>query len=115
MARTRDWQASDDIARTQLNLFHDLSDRISLTPDDRRRALDLTDGEWRAWHDFLVGGPMPVRPSLPDMLWRLGRVAFNLTLVGEAGRAGDTLVSSGNGGSPATFYRENPRTCRGGV
>jgi len=29
---------------------------------------------------------LPVRPSLPEMLWRLGHVAFNLTVVGETGR-----------------------------
>ncbi len=85
MARALDWPSGGDIARTQLGLFNDLSDRISLTPDDRRRALDLTDGDWRAWHDFLSDGPMPMRPPLPEMLWRLGRVAFNLTLVAEAG------------------------------
>jgi len=85
MARSLDWPASGDIARTQLGLFNDLSDRISLTPDDRRRALDLSDGDWRAWHKFLADGPMPARPPLPEMLWRLGRVAFNLSLVAEAG------------------------------
>jgi hypothetical protein len=86
MARVLDGPASGDIARTQLGLFHDLSDRISLTPDDRRRALDLTDGDWRAWLDFLAEGPMPEQPPLPEMLWRLGRVAFNLMLVAEAAR-----------------------------
>ena len=115
MTRTRDCQATDDTARSQLNLFHDLSDRISLTPDDRRRALDLTEGEWRAWHDFLADGPMPARPSLPVMLWRLGRVAFNLTLVAEARRPGDTPVSGGNGGSPTTPCREEARTLHSGV
>ena len=86
MARVFDGPASGDVARTQLELFHDLSDRISLTPDDRRRALNLTDSDWQAWHDFLADGPMPERPPLPEMLWRLGRVAFNLTLVAEAAR-----------------------------
>jgi hypothetical protein len=86
MARALECPAGGDIARTQLGLFHDLSDRISLTLDDRRRALDLTDGDWRAWHDFLGNGPMPDRPPLPEMLWRLGRVAFNLALVAEVAR-----------------------------
>jgi hypothetical protein len=83
MVPALDWQATDDIARSQLNLIHDLSDRINLTPDDRRRALDLTEREWRAWHAFLSSGPMPAQPPLPEMLRRLGHVAFNLTLVAE--------------------------------
>jgi hypothetical protein len=86
MVRPSALQATDTIARTQFGLFQDLSDRISLTPDDRRRALDLTDHDWRAWREFLKDGPLPVRPSLPEMLWRLGHVAFNLTVVGETGR-----------------------------
>ena len=83
MARISALQATGEIARNQLGLFHDLSDRISLTSDDRRRALNLSDRDWRAWHDFLADGPLPRQPSLPDMLWRLGHVAFNLTMVGE--------------------------------
>lgn len=83
MAPALDWQAPDDIARSQLDLFHDLSDRINLTPDDRRRALNLTERDWRAWQAFLSDGPMPSQPPLPQMLGRLGHVAFNLTLVAE--------------------------------
>jgi hypothetical protein len=71
----------------QLDLFHHLSDRISLTPDDRRRALDLTERDWHAWHAFLSDGPMPAQPPLPVMLWRLGHVAFNLVLVAEGPRS----------------------------
>jgi hypothetical protein len=83
MGQGLDSRSGGEIARAQFGLFHDLSDRISLSPDDRRRALDLTDGDWRAWHDFLADGPMPARPPLPEMLWRLGHVAFNLTLIAE--------------------------------
>jgi hypothetical protein len=83
MVPALDWQATDDIARSQLDLYHGLSDRIALTPDDRRRALNLTERDWRAWQAFLSGGPVPAQPPLPEMLRRLGQVAFNLTLVGE--------------------------------
>nr|WP_294526602.1 hypothetical protein [uncultured Rhodopila sp.] len=85
MVPALDWQASFEVARSQLDLFHDLSDRISLTPDDRRRALNLTERDWRAWHAFLSDGPMPKQPPLPEMLRRLGHVAFNLTVVAEGG------------------------------
>jgi hypothetical protein len=60
-----------------------LGEQISLTTDDRRRALNLTDREWAAWTAFLAGGPLPTEPSLPDMLQRLGKVAFNLSLLTE--------------------------------
>lgn len=83
MVPARNWLASDDIARSQLDLVHDLSDRINLTPDDRRRALNLTERDWRAWQAFLSDGPMPAQPPLPDMLQRLGHVAFNLTLMAQ--------------------------------
>jgi hypothetical protein len=83
MVPALDWQAASDIARSQLGMFHDLSDRINLTPDDRRRALNLTERDWRAWQAFLANGPVPIQPSLPEMVRRLGHVAFNLTLVGK--------------------------------
>jgi hypothetical protein len=78
-----DWQAGDDIARSQLDLFHGLSDRINLTPDDRRRALNLTERDWRAWQAFLADGPVPAQPPVAEMLRRLGHVTFNLALVAE--------------------------------
>jgi hypothetical protein len=83
MVPAPDWQPSNDVARSQLDFFHHLSDRIYLTPDDQRRALDLSERDWRAWHAFLFDGPMPAQPPLPEMLRRLGHVAFNLTLVAE--------------------------------
>ena len=83
MLQAADRQANDQIARAQLELFHDLSDRINLTPDKRRRALDLSDGDWRAWDDFLVDGPLPSWPLLPDMLRRLGHATFNLSIASD--------------------------------
>jgi hypothetical protein len=89
MVPALDWQATDDIARSQLDLFHHLGDRINLTPDDRRRALNLTERDWRAWQAFLSNGPIPAQPPLPEMLQRLGHVAFNLALM-EKGADGFT-------------------------
>jgi hypothetical protein len=84
MLQAADRQANDDIARTQLALFHDLSDGIDLPPEERRRALDLSDRDWRAWGDFLADGPLPSWPPLPDMLRRLGHVVFSLSIVTES-------------------------------
>ncbi len=83
MVPALDWQAAKEIARSQLDMFHDISERINLTPDDRRRALNLNERDWWAWQAFLSNGPVPAQPPLPEMVRRLGHVAFNLTLVGK--------------------------------
>ena len=79
MLRDLAWQATDTLARAQLEMFHTLGDEIALTPDDRRRALDLNEQTWSAWQDFLDDGPLPNQPPLPDMLRRLSETAFNLS------------------------------------
>jgi hypothetical protein len=78
------WDATDALTRAQLAMFHTLGDQISLTEDDRRRALDLNDRTWMAWMDFLSDGPLPAEPPLPEMLRRLGATTFNLSVVAEA-------------------------------
>jgi hypothetical protein len=80
MLRNLAWQATDNLTRAQLTMFHALGDQIRLTQDDRRRALDLDDRTWLAWSDFLADdGSLPVEPPLPEMLRRLGETAFNLS------------------------------------
>jgi hypothetical protein len=86
MLLARKWKTSNHVARQQFDVFHSLSDQVNLTPDDRRRALNLTDTDWHAWQAFLDDGPIPSRPPLPDILCRLGQVAFNLSLVAETAR-----------------------------
>ncbi|MEA2739012.1 MAG: hypothetical protein QOH05_2319 [Acetobacteraceae bacterium] len=81
MLRNLAWQATDTLTRAQLTMFHTLGDQISLTEDDRRRALNLDDRAWSAWTDFLSDGPLPAEPPLPEMLRRLGETAFNLSVV----------------------------------
>jgi hypothetical protein len=39
MLRERAWQATDDLTRAQLVMFHELGDQIHLSEEDRRRAL----------------------------------------------------------------------------
>ena len=71
----------------QLHLFHALADQISLTEDDRRRALDLDDPTWLAWIDFLTtGGSLPVEPPLQDMLCRVAQISFNIALIASQSR-----------------------------
>lgn len=84
MLRDLTWQSIDSLIRAQIAMFHALSDQISLTEDDRRRALNLDDRVWMAWTDFLSDGPLPAEPPLPEMLRRLSETAFNLSIVAEA-------------------------------
>jgi hypothetical protein len=73
------WQATDALARAQLAMFHGLGDQISLTGDDRRRALGLDTRTWAAWTDFLSEGPLPAEPPLPEMLRRLSETTYRLS------------------------------------
>lgn len=83
MLRNLAWQATDDLTRAQLAIFHALGEQIALTPDDRRRALNLDDQTWAAWQAFQEDGPLPGEPPLSDMLRRLSEAAFNLAVVAE--------------------------------
>lgn len=83
MLRNLAWQATDNLTRAQLALFQGLGDAISLTGDDRRRALGLDEHAWTAWTDFLSDGPLPAEPPLPEMLLRLGESAFQLSAAGD--------------------------------
>ncbi len=83
MLRDRPWQSTDDLTRAQLAMFHALGDQIQLSGEDRRRALDLDDRSWRAWVNFLADGPLPAEPAAQEMLRRLGKAAFNLTVAAE--------------------------------
>jgi hypothetical protein len=86
MLRNLAWEKIDELTRAQLAMFHALSDAIALSADDRRRVLDLDDRTWAAWAAFLSDGPLPAEPALPEMLLRLGKAAFCLSVVAE-GRA----------------------------
>lgn len=83
MRRNLTCQATNSLTRAQLAIFHMLGDEISLTEDDRRRALGLDDRTWTAWTDFLSDGPIPAEPPLPEMLRRLGETAFRLSVAAE--------------------------------
>jgi len=79
-------QGPQAITRGQFRLFNELGESIRLTSEDRRRVLALTEAEWAAWLAFSDNGPMPQRPSLSDMLQRLGCAKFRLSLAAEGHR-----------------------------
>lgn len=81
MLRNLAWQATDEVTRAQLAMLHALGDAISLTQDDRRRALNLDERTWAAWTDFMMDGPLPAVPALPDMLRRVAQTAFCLSVM----------------------------------
>ena len=83
MLRSLTEQAANTLIRTNLAMFHRLGDEIRLTEDDRRRALNLDDGTWTAWMNFLFHGPLPSHPPLPEMLLRLSEAAFHLSMVAD--------------------------------
>lgn len=83
MLRNLAWQATDQMTRAQLAMLHELGDDISLTQDDRRRALNLDERTWAAWEDFMRDGPLPAVPALPDMLQRVAQTAFRLSVVAK--------------------------------
>jgi hypothetical protein len=81
MLRNPAWQATDNLTRAQLELFQALADQMSLSQDDRRRALGLDDRTWSAWMDSLADGPLPAEPPLPLMLRCLAEAAFSLSVM----------------------------------
>ncbi len=83
MLRDRARQATDDLTRAQLLMFHALCDQVHLSEENRRRALNLDDHTWMGWVNFLADGPLPAEPAAQEMLRRLGRAAFDLMVAVE--------------------------------
>ena len=81
------WQATDTVARAQLAMFQALGEEVGLTPEDRRRVLDLDDRAWGDWMGFLAKGSLPAAPALPEMLCRLAMVSADLSMAAEGRRA----------------------------
>ncbi len=73
------WHGTDTVLRAELKMARALGEQLNMTGDNWCRALHLTDRQWLAWTDFLAEGPLPAQPSAPEMLRRLGEVAFNLS------------------------------------
>jgi hypothetical protein len=83
MLRNLSWETTDNLARSQFRIYHDLGDAARIAEEDRRRALLLDRQEWSAWADFMNEGPLPATPPLPDMLQRLGRASYQFAVLAE--------------------------------
>ncbi len=89
MLQSMTWLATDNLARSQFQLFSEIGEQMRLSDDDRRRALLLSEQEWAQWSDFCQDGPLPAQPQLPVMLRRLGSASHRLATLADraAGRA----------------------------
>ena len=90
MLQSLTWMATDNLARSQLQMFSEIGEQMQLSDDDQRRVLLLSDREWSAWMDFRHDeGPLPAQPRLPVMLRRLGSASHRLSVLAErrGGRA----------------------------
>jgi len=89
MLQSMTWFATDNLARSQFQLFSAIGEQMQLSDDDRRRVLLLSENEWTQWSDFCQDGPLPAQPQLPVMLRRLGSASHRLSTLADrtAGRA----------------------------
>ena len=83
MLQSMTWLATDNLARSQFQMFSELGEQVHLIEDDRRQALLLSEQEWSAWSDFCQDGPLPAQPQLPVMLRRLGSASHRLAVMAE--------------------------------
>lgn len=84
MLQSLTWCATDNLARSQFQVFSQLGEEMRLSDNDRRRALLLSEQEWSDWSDFLQDGPLPAQPQLPVMLRRLGSASHRLAVIAES-------------------------------
>jgi hypothetical protein len=89
MLQSMTWFATDNLARSQFQLFSEIGEQMQLSDDDRRRVLLLSENEWTQWSDFCQDGPLPAQPQLPVMLRRLGSASHRLATLADrtVGRA----------------------------
>ncbi len=80
MLRNLAWQATDELIRAQFCLFGDIADEFGLTEAERGQALGLIGPARGAWSDFISGGPLPVDPSVPEMLLRVGHATYAVSI-----------------------------------
>ena len=84
MLQSLTWCATDNLARSQFQVFSQLGEQMQLSDGDRRQALLLSEQEWSDWSDFLQDGPLPTQPQLPVMLRRLGSASYRLAVIAES-------------------------------
>jgi hypothetical protein len=83
MLQSITWIATDNLARSQFQMFSQLGDQMQLSEDDQRRVLLLSEQEWSNWTDFLQDGPLPAQPQLPVILQRLGSASHRLAVMAD--------------------------------
>ncbi len=83
MLRNLSWEKTDNLARSQFQIYRELGDAMGIGEDDRRQVLLLNPKEWSDWAEFLDDGPLPAEPPLPVMLQRLGRASYRLAVLAE--------------------------------
>ena len=83
MLQSMTWFATDNLARSQFQLFSEIGEQMQLSDDDRRRVLLLSENEWTQWSDFCQDGPLPAQPQLPVMLRRLGSASHRLATLAD--------------------------------
>ncbi|HVC59837.1 MAG TPA: hypothetical protein VND19_05670 [Acetobacteraceae bacterium] len=83
MLRNLSWETTDNLARSQFQIYRELGDAMGIGDEDRRRVLLLDQREWTDWAEFLNEGKLPAEPPLPLMLQRLGRASHCLALLAE--------------------------------
>jgi hypothetical protein len=83
MLQSLTWCATDNLTRSQFQMFSELGEHMQLSDDDRRRVLLLSEQEWADWADFMQDGPLPSQPNLPVMLRRLGSASHRLAVMAD--------------------------------
>jgi hypothetical protein len=83
MLQNVSWVATDNLTRSQFQVFSDLGEQMQLSQDDQRRVLLLSEKEWSDWSEFVQYGPLPVKPQLPVMLRRLGSASHRLAVLAD--------------------------------
>lgn len=83
MLQSMNWLATDNLTRSQFQMFNELGEQMQLSEADQRRTLLLSEREWSEWSDFCQDGPLPAQPQLPVMLRRLGRATHRLAVIAD--------------------------------
>ena len=83
MLQRMTWIATDELARSQFEVFSQIGEQMQLSDDEQRRMLLLSEQEWSDWSEFLQDGPLPVQPQLPVMLRRLGTASHRLVVMAD--------------------------------
>ena len=85
MLRNLSWETTDNLARSQFQIYRELGDAMGIGEEDRRRVLLLNQQEWTDWADFLNEGPLPAEPPS----------------AGDAATSGQCQLSPGGAGGTA--------------